>query len=131
MVLQDQGQFLRVSPVYGYTPIRRRAPDRGIVLYQDPVVDHGNPCRRNHTAAAAEDRCGKNDIVRLPFARRQAGIDQRGYLFVDRSRLAIAVGLMLVGIQHLNFIQPLEKDAAVASILAFFQGLGGATPFDM
>ena len=38
-------------------------------------------------------------------------------LFVDRCRLAVGIGRVVIGVQHLHFITLLQEDAAIAPIL--------------
>src|SRR5260370_9601066 len=61
----------------------------------------------------------KNNVVGLPLPRRARSVHQRGVLAIDRRSLAVGVGLALVGVQDLRLVEPLQKDAAVAAVLAF------------
>ena len=53
------------------------------------------------------------------MARRTRSVDERRILAVDGGGLAVGVGFVLVGIEHLNFVESHQKNAAVAAILAF------------
>ena len=59
-----------------------------------------------------------DDVVSLPFARRLGGIDQRGHLPVKRARLAVGIGLVLVGIDDLDLVHIVDQNPAVAPRLA-------------
>ena len=61
----------------------------------------------------------EDDVIRLPLARRPRGIDEWRILPVDGTGLAVRVRVVLVGIEHLQLVDPHEKDAAVAALLAF------------
>src|SRR5579859_3394696 len=59
-----------------------------------------------------------NNVIGLPLARFAAGVDQRGGDTVKSSGLAVGIGFVLIGIQHLNLIPALQVNAAIASALA-------------
>ena len=71
------------------------------------------------------------DVVGLPFAGFTAGINEGFGTTVEGSALTVRIGLVLVAVEHLNFILTHEKDAAVTASLtvAFDDGWGGK--FDM
>src|SRR3954462_9602024 len=64
----------------------------------------------------------EDDVVGLPVSRGTRRIHQRRILSVHRARLPIGVSLVLVGIEHLDFVSAHQKHAAVAALLAFSVG---------
>src|SRR5512143_4173518 len=71
------------------------------------------------------------DFVALPFARFPRRIHQRSVLFVYGPGLAMEVGLIIVGIQHLHFISLHQEHAAVAALLTFAFDYRRCGPFDV
>ena len=119
MILQLERQLLRMGLV-------RRPPLMGswtrkfyVVLHQHPIVQHGYARRMKHVLVGAKPGSVENDVVCLPFSGRPGGIDQRRILPVNRRRLAIGIGSVLVRIKHLNLVQPHQEHAAITAILAF------------
>src|SRR5258707_13523066 len=76
-------------------------------------------------------RAREDDIMRLPLARRPRRIDGRRILPVDGPGLAVRVCVVLVGIEHLQLVDPHEKDAAVAALLAFTLRRSRCAPLDV
>src|SRR5437867_13455103 len=89
-----------------------------IVLNQHAVVQNSDSSRTNELTARNEDRSAEDDVVSLPLTRWATGIHQRWVLAVNRGSLSICVRFVVVGVQHLNFIFPHQKHAAVAPLLA-------------
>src|SRR5882672_1435859 len=73
----------------------------------------------------------EDDVVRLPLAWRPRGIDERGILAVDRACLAVGIGVVLIGIEHLELVYPHQEDAAVAALLPFALHDGWRGPLDV
>ena len=73
----------------------------------------------------------KEDIVRLPFAGPLAGVYHRGILLIERAGLAIAVGSVLPGVEHLHFVLPHQKNTAIAFALPRFFGHVGGAEFEV
>ncbi|MCG3120490.1 MAG: hypothetical protein ALAOOOJD_03222 [bacterium] len=113
-----------------FHPIRR-SPKRDVVLNENTVVHNRQARRLQQVAIASETRPAKNDIVTLPFARRQAGIDQRRILAINRCRLTVGVSQALIRIEHLHFVAAHQKDTAVAAILPLLLFGRRRGPFDM
>jgi hypothetical protein len=63
-----------------------------------------------------------HNIIRLPLFRRLAGIDERGRLIVDRTAVAFTGLLEAEGVEHLDFVEAADIDAAVAASLSFTLG---------
>src|SRR6266576_2588920 len=76
-------------------------------------------------------RAMEDDVIRLPLTRRPRGIDEWRILPVDGTGLAVRVRVVLVGIEHLQLIDPHEKDAAVAALLAFTLWRSRRAPLDV
>ena len=53
---------------------------------------------------AFENRTMENNILRLPLARFSADINQGNRPAVERSALAVGIGLVIVGIKNLHLI---------------------------
>src|SRR5262245_4924147 len=102
-----------------------------VVLDQDAVVEGGDRGFLLDPAVVAEDRRVVDDVVGLPFTGFAAGVDQRRILFVNRAGLAVEVSLVVVRIEHLDFVAALQEDSAVATALAFAYDLGRRGPFDV
>ena len=66
---------------------------------------------------AVEAGHGEDDVVDLPLPRRQGGVDLRRGLTINRGRLAVGVRAVVVAVEHLDLVESLEKDAAVAAFL--------------
>src|SRR5207244_1467595 len=58
-----------------------------------------------------------NYVIRLPLARLATGIDQWRVLFVNGAGLAMVIGFVVVGIEHLNFIPAGEINTAISAPL--------------
>jgi hypothetical protein len=52
-------------------------------------------------------------------------------LFVDRSGLTMVVSLILIGVQNLHFVSLHQKDAAIATSLAFSLDHSRRGPFNV
>src|SRR5690606_28463090 len=72
-----------------------------------------------------------DDVVALPLARRAARIHQRRILAIDRARLAVSVGGVLPGVEHLDLVPVHQEYAAVAPILSLSLGRERGHPLDM
>ena len=55
----------------------------------------------------------KNDIVCLPLAGRAARVDQGRVFTVNSAGLAVRIGIRVIGIQYLQFVESHQTDAAV------------------
>ena len=131
MVLKPERQLLRCGLIRGALHVRSGAHDADAVLDQHAVVQHGDVSRACEFARRVEARAMEDDVVGLPLARPTAGVDEWRVLSVDRGCLSVRVGLTLVGIEHLNFIEAVQKHAAVATVLVLTVGRAGRGPFDV
>src|SRR5437867_2497986 len=76
--------------------------------------------RRLQFALGSKPRSQINDVVSLPLAGWQAGIDQRRILAINGAGRTIGVSLVSERIEHLRFIAiQSEENATVAAPLAF------------
>src|SRR6266513_4567301 len=64
-------------------------------------------------------RATEDDVVLLPLPWSPCWIHERRILTVDRSRLPIGIGVVLVRIEHLQLIYPHQEDSTVPALLAF------------
>src|SRR5207247_11057176 len=97
----------------------REAPGLEIVRKQDGMVKDRNPPGLQQKPVRIESRSPEKNVVGFPLTRRTADVHQRGILAVNRRGLTIWIGVVLVGIKHLNFIQPHQINTAIASPLPF------------
>ena len=80
---------------------------------------------------------GPDDVVGLPFAGFAGGIGERDALLVDAAGLAVDVGLVVVGVEDLQFVAGVagagggEEDAAVAAGLIGAGDVLGDSPLDV
>ena len=84
--------------------MRCRARERHVILHQHAIVDHAHARRMRESSRCIEARPVKDDVVALPLARRSTRIHQRRVLAVDRRRLAIRVGRVVVRVEHLQLV---------------------------
>ena len=98
---------------------------------QHAVVDCGDVGRRLEQPIGTKSWTSPKNVVAVPFARRSHDVDHRGRLFVDRARLAVEVGFVVIRIEYLNFVDAHQKQAAVATALALAVGRCGSRPFDV
>jgi len=62
-------------------------------------------------------RSGVDNVIYIPLTRLLHGIYQRTCLLINARCLAVGIGLILIIIEYLNFIHPLQENPAVASRL--------------
>src|SRR5687767_8793547 len=88
------------------TDIDGISPNGGIVLYKNTIMYDCDTCRLNYITFLAETRCGKNNIIGLPFAGRFTRIDEWWTLLICAGRLSIHISFVYVVIiiKHLHFI---------------------------
>ena len=89
-----------------------------VVLDQDAVLNDGEGRLSRDFAILVEQRAMVDDVERLPFAGFAAGVHQRHGPAVESAALAVGIGLIVVGIEHLDLELALKEDAAVAATLA-------------
>lgn len=117
MILQHNGATsVRLDP--GATPRDRFPLNRGVELDHDAVMQYSDVGRAEYLPVFVEVGCGENDVKSLPLSRWSGDVDERHGLLVNRPRLAIGIGEVLIAIQYLQLVHSLNDDAAVAAILA-------------
>jgi len=104
------------------TLVRRRAREHHVILHQHAVVEDRHARRTRHLASGIETRAMKDDVVRLPFARRTARVHERRVLAENRGRLTIGIRDVVVRVEHLDLIPSHQKYAAVAALLTLADG---------
>src|ERR1051326_5831128 len=117
VVLEHEGLLQRVRFVFGDAGVGGCAFDYDVVLDQDTILEDGDSAWRFNPATDAKPGSVEDNVIRLPFAGFAASVDQWSMLFVNGSSLPMEIGFVIVGIQHLDFVIPLEEDAAVATPL--------------
>ena len=107
--------------LYLATPVVHAAADAvGAANQLRPVLDHhpveqdGDAGFLHHSFVDIPAWRFKDDVISLPFARRPGGVDERRHLPVNRPRLTVGVGLVLVGIHDLDLVHIVDQNAAVA-----------------
>lgn len=131
VILKRKREFIRSRFVRRPTSVCGRAGELDVVLHEDAVVKDGVARFAQELAVGIEARAVEDDVIPLPFARRARSVDLRWILTVDRGGLAIGVGSVVVGIENLNFVEALQKDAAVAALLAFAVRRRGLAKLDV
>ena len=96
MVLDHDGLFGSMWPVFWDANVFCSSPNCCIVLNQDPIVDHRDSCLRLKFSIGIEFWCDEDHIIGLPFTGRPAGIGQWNQLFVNAAYLSVGVGLVVV-----------------------------------
>ena len=81
--------------------------------------------------ALFEARSLDNEVVSLPLARRTRGVHHWHVLTVHRARLTVGIGAIAVRVQHLEFVDPREEDAAIPPRLALGLGHVGDVELDV
>src|SRR5277367_843544 len=102
-----------------------------MVLSQDAVVNQGDVSKLGYRPVLRKVRSVEDNVVGLPFARRQARIHLRRILAINGTRLPVGVGLAVVGIKDLNLISLHQVDATVAAILVLAVRWIGSRPFNV
>src|SRR5258706_1058844 len=131
VVLQAERQFLGVRFVGRALAVSCRPAWLDVVLHEHAVVQHCYASGAEELSIFVEARAVKNDVVALPLAGRASSVNKRWILPVHGRGLAVSVGFVFVGIEHLNFIQAHQENAAVATFLAFAFGPDRFGKFDV
>src|SRR5215472_15187994 len=118
VILQGQRCFVGARFIGWPRLVRRWARQFDVILHQHAIEENRHSRGAKQLSLWIEARAVKNDIVGLPLARGTSRIDQRRILAVDGRGLAIRVGLVVIRIEHLNFVIAHQKDAAIAALLA-------------
>jgi len=105
--------------IFWKSNIWRIAFDLEMILNHNSIVYHSNVGGGGQFTFFIEYGCPVDDIIGLPLSRSLACIHQRHTLFVNAGSLPVGVRTVIVGIQHLYFIDSLKKYAAIAPALTF------------
>src|SRR5580698_10000296 len=90
-----------------------------VVLRENAVVKDGDVCGPSQFPGCIEARAVPDDVVGLPLAGRTRSIHQRRILAIHGGCLPVRVRLAVVRIEHLDFVEAHQENAAVAAILIF------------
>ncbi len=101
-----------------------------VVLDQHPIMQHRDGARVLHHITLP-DGLVEDDVIGLKLASFTAGIDQRRRLAIDRTRLSIGIGLIVITVKDLYFMLAHEEDAAVAASLSLTLPCGRRSPLDV
>src|ERR1039457_6826349 len=130
MILQDQGLLERMRLIFGWL-LSRWPFDLGVVLNQNSIVQHGDGARLQHLPLVIETRGMKDNVIGLPFPGLAGDVDKGRILTVHGAGLTVEVGLVLIGVQDLEFVASLNDNAAVAATLTFADDYRRRRPIDM
>ena len=129
MVLKLDWSLGRVGRVLGELLVPGFTNERRVILNNDSVVKDGGVCGTQFSAFKA--RAGEDDVVSLPFAGRAAGVHKRRRLPIQRSGLAVWVGLVPKTVQHLDLVAAEDEHTAVSSSLSGALGRRWSGPLDV
>src|SRR5438046_2260888 len=90
--------------------------DALVVLQEHAVLDYGDIGGLGELAIFPPGMV-EDHLVGFPFAGREAGVDLRRILAVDRAALAVGVGRIFVAIQNLKLKLAHQEDSAIAAAL--------------
>src|SRR5690554_3479402 len=102
-----------------------------MVLNNYTVVNDGYPCLFIDSTVGLESWRRPDDIVAVPIAWLLNGVYQRDVLLIDTGGLSVHIGLVIVHIKYLNFVQSLHKYSTVSAALTFAFDDKRAPPLDM
>src|SRR6266849_9970871 len=88
-----------------------------VVLHEHAIMKGGDASRPQEFTGSVEARPVKDDVVDLPLARRSRGVHLRRKLAVNGRGLAVGIGFTLIRVEHLHFVNTVQKNTAVAAIL--------------
>ena len=98
-------------------PKKSEAENLLVVMDHDPVMHHGHIGRLGQFAIL-EFRRLEEDVVYVPLSGLPHRVYQRRIGAIDRGRLAVRIGLVLVTVQNLDLVPAEEEDTAVPAPLA-------------
>ena len=73
----------------------------------------------------------ENNVVDVPLPRRFGHVDLWGKLAIDRCRLAVSIGIVVIAIENLNLVFAHDDDAAVSAALRIAFDYFWSGPFDV
>src|SRR5690606_27232553 len=107
MVLKPDGPFA-VRWIFGPTNVWDRSLDLNMVLDQDPIMDDGQ-CHRLHFLSLFKNRGMINNIENVPLPCGNGSHSQGNMLFVNRSYLTVHIGVVVIIVQNLHFVEVGEE----------------------
>ncbi len=117
MVLQpDRAAGARRVVPSGLEPLGR-SPEADAVLDEHAVLEGGDPRGLDQGALRIEAGAPEDDVIGLPFPRGERGIDQGRVLPVGGAGLAVGISVVVVGVEHLQFVGAHQEHPAVAPSL--------------
>ena len=81
--------------------------------------------------AASKARRDEQDVIALPHAGRARGVDQRRVLPIDRARVPVGIGHIVIAVQDLDLVPAHQEHAAVPASLAVPLDHLGRRPLDV
>src|ERR1044072_6960400 len=130
VVLEFERQLVGVGLVGRPRLIGRWADQLEIVLDQHAVEQHRHPRRTLERAVGFEMRAVEDDVVGLPLARPARWIYERRILTVHGAGLTVGIGVVLIGIEDLQLVNPHQEDAPGPPLLPAPADDGGSGPLE-
>ncbi len=113
-------------------PMNSVVPRISVLFLQNhAVLDYRNVRTCAISAVGFERGGGVDYVVNVPFPGFTHGVGKRSCLFVNTSRHAVDVCLVVVVVKHLHFVHSLKVNAAVASKLVGTFYVFRHTPFNV
>src|SRR5205807_10659544 len=109
VVLQRQRQLVGSWFVRRAHMVPGGAGELDVVLHQNAIVKNGFARGARQLSRSVKARAVKNDVVGLPLARGTRSIEQRRILSVGGRGLSVGVGFVLVRVQNLRLVEPVEE----------------------
>lgn len=120
--------------VEGLADVERLTFQLEVVLNQHSVKQYGGIGWRFHRSIFIERGSSPHDVVALPLAGFAGGVSEWDCLLVQAAGHSVDIGLVVVGIEDLQFVASIagagggEEDSAVAAGLAGTGDIGGNLP---
>src|SRR5882762_7179000 len=94
-----------------------RTGEFNVVLHEHAIVEGGDTRGPRKFTGSVETRAVKDDVVDLPLAWWARSVHLGRKLAVNGRGLTVGIGFTLIGVEHLHFVNTVQKDAAIAAIL--------------
>ena len=120
MILHLEWAFVAVGLVFGgcvWAIPAGATPEFDVVVNDMAVVNDVEFGAADDLALVVKFRAGEGDVVGLPLTGFAAGIDEWYGTTVEGAALAVGVCLIVVAVEHLDFVLTHEEDTAIASSL--------------
>src|ERR1035437_5841595 len=128
--LQHERLLGIVRRVLRHLPVDHGADRFLVVVNQHAIEEHGLNGRLDEPLAFKPRRF-EDDVVDLPLTRFASRIHKRRELPVNRRCLAVGVGGIVEGVEHLNLVTAHQQHAAIAARLAGTFDVGQLGPLDV